>query len=158
MRRSEEDALGALRVRVGGRELLLERYRAIPDVDVRGRTFRLVVPLDAEARRELAAGMSVTADVPTGERAGRLTLPRDAILRNEVGPYVYAVVGEGAEAKAVPMQVEVLFQDGDRAVVRSGHVAAGMQVVVEGNERLFPMAAVQPIPVGEAPQHGKAER
>jgi RND family efflux transporter MFP subunit len=148
--RSEDGGLGPLEVRAGASGALLEveRYRVVPDVDPRARTFRIVASLDATARRELAAGMSVTAVVPTGERAEQLTVPRDALLRNDVGTYVYAVVGEGQAAQAVPLQVEVLFGHEGRAVVRPGRLAAGMQVVVEGNERLFPMAPVQPIAAG----------
>jgi RND family efflux transporter MFP subunit len=88
VRRAEGESLGALRVRIGDEELVLASYRAIPDVDVRARTFHLVAARDGTARSIRAAGMSVTAEIPTGERTERLTLPRDAVQRNEVGPNV----------------------------------------------------------------------
>lgn len=123
----------------------LDQYAVIPVVDLRGRAFRIVGPAPGDL--PLAAGMSVTAMVPTGEPREVLTVHRDAILRDQVGEFVYAVIpgGEGAPANAVPMKVQVLFQTATRAVVRSSAIQAGMQVVIEGNERLYPMAPVAPI-------------
>lgn len=145
-----------IEIRVGaeGAGFALTSYRVIPDVDVRGRAFRIV----GEASKELplAAGMSVTASVPTGEQREMLTVHRDAILRNQVGAFVYGVIpgGEGQPSKAAPMDVEVLFQTPTRAVVRSSSLRPGMQVVIEGNERLYPMAPIQPIVAGDAPKSG----
>ena len=65
-------------------------------------------------------------DLPAGHRAGGVPLP----------------------ASAAPVQVEVLFQTAERAVVRGGALRPGMELVVEGNERLYPMAPIQPIPAG----------
>ncbi len=140
-------APGSIQVRAGSEDegFLLEGYRVVPDVDVRGRTFRVVGA--APAGRPLAAGMSVVALVPTTEERELLTVHRDAILRNAVGPFVYGVIpgAEGEPAKAAPMPVEVLFHTAERAVVRAAGLRPGMQVVTEGNERLFPMAPVRPV-------------
>lgn len=147
---------GPIEVRLGaGREAFaLTDYRAIPDVAERGRTFRLMG--DAETTLPISAGMSVTAMVPTAEEQEMLTIHRDAILYNQVGAFVYTVVpgGEGRPASAAPTPVEVLFQTPTRAVVRSGTLRPGAQIVVEGNERLYPMAPVLPKPIGGAPAGG----
>jgi RND family efflux transporter MFP subunit len=131
--------------------------RPIPLIDPQARTFSMVATLDNQAAL-LAPGMSVTAWVPTGEQAERLTVSRSAIMRSEVGAYVYAVrsMAPGAAPSVVPVHVQVLFNHDDRLVVRSPDLAAGEQVVVEGNERLFPMMPVQPVPV-EQDQHRGAE-
>lgn len=141
---------GAIEVEVGGtgRGFSVSAVEVVPDVDLRSRTFYVVA--DVKAALPLAAGMSITALVPTEEERPMLTISRDAILRNEVGSYVYAVLpgAEGQPPSAAPMQVQVLFQSEGRAVIRAGRLQAGMQVVVEGNERLYPMAPIQPVPAG----------
>jgi len=138
-----------------GETVEVSSCRPIPDVDERSRTFALVAPL--EASPTLAAGMSVTAELPLEESRDQLTVSRDAILRHDAGTFVYVVLpgGEGQPPRAAPMRVEVLFQTPERAVVRGAGLAPGTSVVVEGNERLFPMAPIQPAPAGETPPAGK---
>jgi len=160
-------AQGVIEIRVGAQDasFALEEYRVIPDVNVRGRAFRVVGKVGTDL--PLAAGMSVVALVPTGEQKELLTVHRDAILRNQVSSFVYGVLpgAEGRPASAVPFDVEVLFQTETRAVVRSAQLRAGMQVVIEGNERLHPMAPIRPIAeesvppegTGKAPQSGPTE-
>ena len=58
----------------------------------------------------------------------------------------------------MPAAVTVLFPEGDRFVVRSPELKEGDQVVVEGNERLFPSMPVTPVPVDEAAQLSGARR
>lgn len=145
-----------------GEPLVAESYRWIEEIDLEARTFRVIAPVPANAA--LAAGMSVTAEVPTAASGRHLTVANDAILRNEVGPYVYAAVpgADGKSQQAVPMPVEVLFRTKERAVVRSQALHAGMDVVVEGNERLYPTAPIQPARPAEndtpkpAPANGSA--
>ena len=43
---------------------------------------------------------------------------------------------------AVPVPLELAFPLGDRWAIRGGGVEAGDRVVIEGNERLMPMAAI----------------
>jgi multidrug efflux pump subunit AcrA (membrane-fusion protein) len=99
----------------------------------------------------LAVGMSVTAYVPTGESGERLTISRDAIMRGPTGAYVYVSRQTQPQAppSAVPADVQVLFAAGERVVVQSPMLQAGDMLVVEGNERLFPMAPIIP-QAGEA--------
>lgn len=138
---------GAIRVEVeaSGVVLMLESYRILGDIDRAARTFTVVAPLPPESR--LAPGMSLRAEVPTSIEAKHLTLSNDALLRNEVGNFVYVAVPDasGAGHQALPMPVEVLFRTSERAVVRSPAIAPGMLVIVEGNERLYPTAAVRPM-------------
>jgi multidrug efflux pump subunit AcrA (membrane-fusion protein) len=99
--------------------------------------------------------MSITGWVPTGQSSERLTLSKDALLRNDAGPYVYVArrsAPQGPHA-AVPTPVEVLFASKDRFVVRTQGIAPDDLIVVEGNERLFPMAPITPVAAeGEAGQ------
>ena len=130
-----------LRVHVDatGETLELAERRLVPDVAGRGRSFPLIAPLPSAG--SLAAGMSVTAWLPTGGEAEHLLVPVDAILRNETGTFVYVAAGGGDEApRAQPAPIEVLFTTEGRAAVRSHSLAPGALVVVEGNERLYPTA------------------
>lgn len=135
-----------LEVNAAGRRTSSD-WRVVPRVASTGRTFPLIVDLADPSG--LAPGMSVNAEVPTGELAEQLTVSRDAILRNATGSYVFVVrpgQGEGAPPSAAIAPVDVVFFVGQRAVVRSPAIQPGDEVVVEGNERLYPSAPVQPMP------------
>lgn len=134
-----------LDVTAGGRRSSTN-WRVVPQIASTGRTFPLIADLDDSTG--LAPGMSVIAEVPTGERAMQLTVSRDGILRGPTGSFVYVAqppAEEGAPHSASIAPVEVLFYLGDRAVVRSRAVRPGAMVVVEGNERLYPTAPVAPM-------------
>jgi RND family efflux transporter MFP subunit len=114
----------------------------VPLVDATARTFNIFVPV-ADPENQLAPGMSVTGWVPTGARAEHLTLPRDALLRNQAGFFVYVARRNGpGPASAVPVKITVLFEVDDRVAVAAPELDDGDQVVVEGNERLFPMMPI----------------
>jgi RND family efflux transporter MFP subunit len=131
-----------LRIDATGDERPLAGIRVVPSVDRRGRTFTAIVPLANEGRR-LLPGMSVTAYVPAGPRQRVLTVPKDAVLLGERGASVWVVrPGPGGGSVAVPAAVELAFPLGNAWAIRSGGLAAGDLVVVEGNERLMPNAPI----------------
>ncbi len=120
-----------------------DRLRIIPQVDRRSRSFTVVVRFPDHGGR-LTPGMSLSAWVPTGGRFDALTVSSDAVLRNDVGAYVYVARGggPGTPGKATPVNVHARFPVDDRIVVESPALQPGDLVVVEGNERLFPGAPV----------------
>ena len=122
-----------------------DRLRIIPQVDPRSRSFTVVVRFDDHDGR-LTPGMSLSAWVPTGGRSDAFTVSNDAVLRNDVGAYVYVARAGGPDtpALATPANVHVRFPVDDRLVVESSALQPGDLVVVEGNERLFPGAPVIP--------------
>jgi RND family efflux transporter MFP subunit len=139
----------AVRVEATDETINVTERRVIPVVDPKARSFTVVAQLD-NADDTLTPGMSVTAWLPTGQLRERLTVAKDAVLRNEAGAYVYVARGGGGEgpggpASAVPVSVQVLFPVADRVVVASREITKGDLVVVEGNERLFPMMPVTPL-------------
>ncbi len=132
-------------VEVGSSGIVLGavEQRVVPDIDPRSRTFVLVATLKPNGAA-LAPGMSVVGWVPTGLEGVQLTVPKDAVLRNDAGAFVYRVSGgRGGPSPAFPAAVEVLFPVGDRYVIGAGALAEGDVVVVEGNERLFPGTMVR---------------
>lgn len=121
-----------------------ELWRVVPDVDPGARMLTVIASLAPNPA--LAPGMSAVAWVPIAERADHKTVAVDALLQNELGPYLFVAVPgtEGSPWNARPVQVEVLWREGGRAVVR-GPLKAGDAAIVEGKQRLYPMAPVQPI-------------
>lgn len=126
------------------RPLPLTAIRIVPMADSRARTFEAIVDVE-NADGSLIPGMSVTAFVPDGDASDVVLVPKDAILRGETGPFVFAV----RDGMAMPVNVRTLFPVGTRYAVTPGGLAAGDSVVVEGNERLFPMSPVEPVAGGK---------
>jgi RND family efflux transporter MFP subunit len=118
--------------------------RVVPEIDPRSRTFHAVLRIGREDRVALASGIALTAYVPAGAQTPRLLVPKDAILRGESGPFVYAV----RDGIAVPVNVRIVFPSGADVAIEPGALAAGAKVVVEGNERLMPMSPVAPLAAG----------
>lgn len=127
-----------VRMRGSGLEIAGELIGVVPEADELSRLFpvRLGVP-SLEGR--IKPGMSVVAVVPTGQRQPTLTIPKDAVLRNDVGEFVY--FDAGGVAGLAP--IRRLFAIGDRVAIRRGQLQAGMQVIVQGNERLMPGTGLQ---------------
>jgi len=131
------------------------RARSVPMVDVRARTFPLVLDIPAEAVQaaRLQPGMSISCRIPLGAPTERLVLATDAVVRRGDASLV-AKVGEGGIAELVP--VRVLFDAPGGFAVESlvpGGLAGGDLVVIEGNERLYPGTPVAPM---ERPAEGGA--
>ena len=105
----------------------------IPQGDELSRLFPVRLAIDNE-QELMKPGMSVVAMMPTRVRAETVTVHKDAVLRNDAGEYVY--FDSGGQAMIAPVQR--LFAVGDRIAIRQGMLSPGMDVVVEGNERLFP--------------------
>jgi RND family efflux transporter MFP subunit len=115
--------------------------RVIPEIDARSRTFHAVVEI-ANGDGSLAAGMALEAFVPQGAPASWTLVPKDALVYQGVSASIFVVRG----GLASPTPVRVAFPVGDEVALEPGAVVAGDQVVIEGNERLMPMAPVAPIP------------
>lgn len=125
----------------------------IPSADPLSRLFPVRIRLQNSPVGEgatgvgpLRPGMTVVGLVPTGEPQQAMTISKDAVLRNESGSFVY--FDRGGTAAIAPVRVE--YAVGTRVVIQSPMLQPGMQVVVEGNERMFPG---QPLMI----QNGTAE-
>lgn len=127
-----EIALSSVDGRVFG-----EIIAILPGADSLSRLFAVRIGVsakDAEGNSLLRPGMSLSAWVPTGVPGDFVTVSKDAIVRTPTGEVVY-YSNDGVSAVA---PVRRLFASGDRVAVRSGVLEAGMLVVVDGNERMFP--------------------
>lgn len=112
--------------------------RVIPDVDPQARSFSVVLTLD-NPESQMAPGMSVVAWIPTSDEAEHLTVPKSAVVRNGRDAYVYrSEIDAKGVATAAKTLVTVLFDWQDRVVITANTLAAGDNVIVEGNERIAP--------------------
>lgn len=130
-----------IRIRVLATGKILEApYSAIiPDADPLSRLFPVRIRL-ANPDGHLRPRMSIIGLIPTGSREPTLTIHKDAILRNDAGEYViYNAGGTGMAAS-----VRSLFPVGDRTAVQSATLKPGMEIVIEGNERLMPGMPIAP--------------
>lgn len=140
---------GKVRVHITAldRDIEAAEIVVIPSGDTLARTFPVRIRL-ANEDGMLRPGMSIVAYVPTGNMENALTVHKDALLRDDGGAFVYA----NMDGQAMPIRVRRLWGFGDRVVVQSGMLQPGMQVVIEGNERLYPTAPLS-VMNGEDTQH-----
>ena len=142
-----------------GRSVPSVDVRTVADVDQRARTFRVFVTLD-NSKGDLAPGMAINAWVPTSDRSLALLAPKDAVVRDGRDAFIFRVdeneTEDGQTALAQREPVTVLFSTGEfLALARERDLKAGDHVVIEGNERLMPGAAIS---VAAGPQVETAQR
>jgi RND family efflux transporter MFP subunit len=94
------------------------------------------------------SGMLARVRLPLAEAGPILTVPRDAIVRRGERTLVVVVT---AESKAQLVPVDVKGNHGSAVIVTGKGLESGMDVVVRGNERLFPGMAVRVAPAPNAP-------
>lgn len=116
----------------------------IPQADSLSRLFPARIRIkDSDAI--LRPGMSITAMVPTGTQSEQLTVSKDAIVRTTTGEHLYY----SDNGVAAMMPVQRLFAAGSRVAIRRGALQPGMEIVVDGNERMFPGQPLIPLPEPE---------
>lgn len=146
-----------------------------PDGSNAARTYPVKVRVD-DRDGLLKVGMSVTARVPLRAKKDYLVVPRDAVQYTATGPQVWMSVPSrspepGAFPQGMPMDVDVLFGVDDylaiepKPKVQGANLSAGMDVVIEGAERLFPTrpmivmgGAAAPIGEGAADVEGESKQ
>jgi RND family efflux transporter MFP subunit len=114
-------------------------------VSTRTRPVRLSADLADAEDLPLAAGKSITLEVPVTAPREALVVPKDALVQS-AGAWTVMVVEDGTVARR---QVELGQSDGERIEVLSG-LSDGEVVVVRGNERLRPGQKVTPRPAERA--------
>jgi len=134
-------------IKATGETVMSTALTIIPEADRTTRTLQVVATLPNE-NGGLLPGLSVSAELPVTANEARLAVPSDAVVQGYAGSGVFIPLKrDGSQlpvAKRVP--VEVVFQADGYAYLEAEGLKAGDQVVVEGNERLFPF---QPLLIGE---------
>lgn len=106
-------------------------------VDTATGTIRLRAIFD-NPRQLLWPGQFVNVVLQLGEDTDALTVPPVAVLTGPDGPYLYVV---GADGKAEQRGIRLARTTSDAAVIESG-LKAGERVIVDGQSRVAPGAAV----------------
>ncbi|WP_411562169.1 efflux RND transporter periplasmic adaptor subunit [Pseudomonas shirazensis] len=120
------------------RTLLGEGRLALIDNQISANTGTLRIKAEFDNKDGLLwPGQLVTVKLRTGLDLGALVVPPPVVQRGIDGHYVYRLDGD----KVTSVPVKVLFQDSDLTII-SG-VAAGDQLVVDGQSRLKPGARVE---------------
>jgi len=120
-----------------------EIARIVPQADLRSRTFPVKVRVTNPAKGDghlLKSGMLARVAMAVGERQKALLVPKDALVLGGPSPMVFVVDADPKNPKARmvrPVPVQVGVAAGGLIEVR-GPLKRGQQVVVEGNERIFP--------------------
>lgn len=109
--------------------------RVIPNADERARTFPVDIDIPNKSGK-LKGGMFVRAVVPSGPRASRLLIPKDAVVMQGPLPMVYIVrrSEKGQTAEMAP--VNVISEVMDYVAVKVPGLSAGDWVIVRGNEQM----------------------
>jgi HlyD family secretion protein len=142
-------------------------HRILPEADARSRTVPVRLRLKQknpvrDGEHVLLAGLSATVTLPVAAPVEGTLVPKDALVLGGPSPIVYVFQPqEGAPAggprpgKVIPVPVVLGRAVGDRILVE-GKLEPGGLVVVEGNERLRPMAPA--LQAGHRPSPGAAGR
>lgn len=129
------------------------RYEAtvtaiLPEVDPETRTQVVVFQLDPTAVPNINPGQTVRAEISETVPTDGIWLPISALTQDIRGlwsTYLIVPIDEGEDSYEVqPESVEILHQEGDKALVR-GTLEAGDLVVAEGVHRLVPGQQVNPL-------------
>lgn len=124
------DAGMEVKLMAGGHSFTGNIVAIIPRGDISTRTIPVKVRVDNKFN--LIEGMEAKVRLPVGAQQKALIVHRDAVINARGQNVVYAV----RDGKAAMRPVVVLGYKGMNAGIQSEGIAAGMQVVVKGNERL----------------------
>ncbi len=129
--------------------------RRVADINPVTRLFSVVVELD-DQNGALVPGLSVFAELAMGAEEELSAVPVDAVIETFQGASVFRVAAPPEEGMPIAerVSVEVEFRENGFVYLKPGALKPGEQVVVEGNERLFPGT---PLILGELPDENPAE-
>jgi RND family efflux transporter MFP subunit len=115
---------------INGNVVRGEVFTIVPKGDVATRTFP--VKIRTPNSESLIEGMSANVVLPTGRPKKSLVVPRDSVISMFGQNVVFTV----ADSKASMLPVKVVGYEGLSAGVEANGLQEGMQVVMQGNERL----------------------
>ena len=126
--------------------------RVIPHGDERSRNFPVRLRMEnqfaADGEPVLKSGMFARVWLPTEHRDSVLTVPQDALVLGGPSPMVYIARPDPADAgklKAAPVPIQIGTVFGSYVEV-IGPLEKGLNVVIEGNERLIPGQELRVVP------------
>jgi multidrug efflux pump subunit AcrA (membrane-fusion protein) len=124
-----------------------------PEADPKNRTFALEIKVVNQGNAIILPGMFARVRIPVRAMDQALLVPRDALMEDDRGPYVYVVDESTQTAQRRDLVLDDLGPE--EALVAEG-LSPGESVVVRGQERLQEGTSVQWIPVQSASTPGDA--
>lgn len=126
-------------IKATGEIVTSTKLTIVPEADMTTRTFQVIATLP-NSDGTLLPGLSISAELPVTSNEPRLAVPVNAVVQGYAGPGVFVPLQKEGSPMPVAnrLPVEVLFQDNEFVYLKAEGLKAGDQVVVEGNERLFP--------------------
>ncbi len=109
-----------------------------PNASAETHTFPVFIEVTNDSGT-LGGGMLVRATLSLDEKYSSLAVSKDAIIRQGPNTMVYTVI----EGKAAPISVQTTSSEGKMVAIRGEGLQEGMEVVVRGNERIFPGSPVR---------------
>ena len=103
-----------------------------PTADAKTKNVFLKVKIPVQ--KHIAENMSAAVYVPAGPKSKLSIIPRAAVIKFQGKDFVYTV----KDGKASILPVNIVSYLGDKVGVDNPYIAEGMNLVVEGNERLRP--------------------
>ena len=117
-------------VSINGQKARARFAAVIPKGDIATRTFS--VKLRMKNRQNLIEGMEARAILPVGQKSEGLLVPRDAVIKKFGRDVVFTV-----QDKIAHMQpVSIVGHNARMTGISAQNLAAGMLVIVKGNERV----------------------
>lgn len=104
-------------------------------------TKNVFVKVKLPALESAVLNMSATVSMPSSEKKKMTLIPRDAMVTFAGNTLVYTI----KDGAAQPLPVSVITYVDGLAAIAPGPVAPGMEVVIDGNDRLQPGTPVQVI-------------
>lgn len=143
----------AITVSVGTAQHSATNLRPVPEADATNRVVTVIANI-ADPEDELVPGLSVSAELPVSVERPRLAVPSDAVVTTFAGPAIFrAQQSKEGLPFAERLNVTVLFQKEGTVFIEAEGLNEGDLVVIEGNERLFPMTPlVFTPPESESPE------
>lgn len=109
---------------------IIEDYDPVADAQTKNVFLKVKIP----AQQKVAENMSATVYVPVSAKKQLSIIPRDALIKFQGKDFVYTV----KEGKAAILPVNIVTYLGDKIGADNPYFTEGMEVVIEGNERLRP--------------------
>ncbi len=109
----------------------------IPVADIRSKSATLKISIPYQ--RKMIRNMSASVEIPTGQKQLLRLFPRDAVVNFNGQNFVYAV----AKNKAKMLPIKIVARTGSNIAVAEPPVTKGMDLVIDGNDRLRPDQPVE---------------
>lgn len=129
----------SLEINALGREFTGVVGKYVPVADIQSKTFqvKIAVPYFKEAIQN----MSASVNVPVSDKMKLRLVKRDALVRFNGKDFVYTV----KDGKAAILPVNIVAYEGEYIGLDNPYIVPGMNVVVDGNDRLVPDQPVKVI-------------